>query len=149
MKDLFQHINELPLKIQEILNKYREADFSYELCGQMEAELNPLGYSFEWGLTGGPFNLKKETMNKEISLKELGSIFESATAWLIDGALYFAEINKDRGEIIYSVNGERETLDLITEIKEINDPTWGKSYEVFCHGINDSFILTPLFSETI
>jgi hypothetical protein len=58
-EDLFEDISVLPEEIQEILAKYNDDEFSYENCKSMEAELEPLGYVFSWGLSAEPFDLRK------------------------------------------------------------------------------------------
>lgn len=57
--DLFERYDLLPDDIQEILMKHAEADETYENCANLEAELKPLGYTFEWGLDAIPYNLRK------------------------------------------------------------------------------------------
>lgn len=57
--DLFQSIESLPVEVQEILERYDEEGDLYELCRNLLAELEPLGYTFEYGLDGIPFNLQK------------------------------------------------------------------------------------------
>ena len=58
--DLFKHYDLLPNTVMAIIEKYSENDTDpYKNCREMEAELKPLGYTFEWGLDGQPFNLQK------------------------------------------------------------------------------------------
>lgn len=59
-EDLFtNHLEELPQEVLEIINKYSSEDNTYEVCGNLLNELEPLGYSFEYGLDATPYNLKK------------------------------------------------------------------------------------------
>jgi hypothetical protein len=61
-RDLFQHYEELPLKVIRILDKFEKLEGEmdgYEICRQMDEELAPLGYEFDWELEGQPFNLRK------------------------------------------------------------------------------------------
>lgn len=60
-KDLFEHYEELPPEVLAIVQKFGEEDSEtdlYQQCRNLEEALNPLGYEFEWGLDGQPFNLK-------------------------------------------------------------------------------------------
>lgn len=145
-EDLFESISDLPQEIQDILAKYNDGDFTYENCQNLEAELKPFGYTFDYGLTAEPFNLRKIPM-KKISFEDLSKIFSYTNIFLVDGIPCFAGINKRFESIEYSTYEGREEIDLIKEIKLINDPTWGASIEIFSMGISDSFILTPLFAE--
>ncbi len=58
-KDLFEFTEELPANIVYVLHKYSFSDESYSTCEKLLAELEPLGYSFEYGLDAIPYNLKK------------------------------------------------------------------------------------------
>ena len=59
-KDLFLHQEELPADVKSVLDKYGiEGEATYETCGSMLAELEPLGYTFEYYLDAEPFNLRK------------------------------------------------------------------------------------------
>ena len=57
--DLFEDIDSLPENVQAVLAKYAGADESYTNAEEMLAELEPLGYTFEYGLDALPFNLTK------------------------------------------------------------------------------------------
>lgn len=57
--DLFEHYETLPNEVRVILDKYSTNDNSYENCRALKGELEPLGYTFEWGLSGEPYNLTK------------------------------------------------------------------------------------------
>jgi len=59
-KDLFQHIETLPLEVQNVLNEFEEKwDESYEMCRLMKERLEELGYTFEYYLDAIPYDLKK------------------------------------------------------------------------------------------
>ena len=58
-KDLFEFTEELPAIVTYVLHKYSFSDESYETCEKLLAELEPLGYSFEYGLDAVPYNLHK------------------------------------------------------------------------------------------
>lgn len=58
LQDLFEVPETLPKEVQDILEKYCQAD-TYEDLNNMLAELKPLGYTFEYYLDAIPFNLTK------------------------------------------------------------------------------------------
>ena len=60
-RDLFEHYEELPQEVNDVLEKYAEEDNTYEVNEKLLAELKPLGYTFEYGLDAVPFNLQKIT----------------------------------------------------------------------------------------
>lgn len=60
MKDLFEHYNELPKNVQEIIEQAGEIT-EYKHCEDLLNKLKPLGYTFEYGLDASPFNLHKTT----------------------------------------------------------------------------------------
>lgn len=55
--DLFARWNELPAEVQTILNSFQ--DNTYAECERLLKTLKPLGYTFQYGLDGEPFNLMK------------------------------------------------------------------------------------------
>jgi len=59
--DLFEDVEALPQEVRVICEKYShllaEDDGSYAICEAFLAELKPLGYAFEYGLEGEPFDL--------------------------------------------------------------------------------------------
>jgi len=67
--DLFNHYEDLPLKIKEIINVFNnEVDVTengYDLCKKLVSELEIHGYTCEYGLDAEPYNLQKlETTNE-------------------------------------------------------------------------------------
>ena len=56
--DLFDKYELLPKKIQKILEDFGECS-TYEQCDKLLALLNPLGYTFEYGLDATPYGLQK------------------------------------------------------------------------------------------
>lgn len=57
--DLFEHYETLPDEVRVIIEKHMTGENSWESCRALEAELEPLGYTFEWGLSGEPYDLRK------------------------------------------------------------------------------------------
>ncbi len=59
IRDLFEHLDELPTEIIDILEKYSEWDETYEVCENLKRELNNVGYTCEYYLDAIPYNLVK------------------------------------------------------------------------------------------
>lgn len=58
-KDLFNKIDTLPVKVQEVLNEFAEQwNDSYDMCADMCTRLDALGYTFDYYLDAIPFNLR-------------------------------------------------------------------------------------------
>lgn len=57
--DLFEHPELIPAEVQEVLNRYSEEDQTYDTCRAMLAEVEALGYTFDYYLDAVPFDLKK------------------------------------------------------------------------------------------
>jgi len=55
--DLFENYEMIPAKVQKVLNKHID-DEEYSDLEQMLSELQPLGYTFEYGLDAVPFALR-------------------------------------------------------------------------------------------
>lgn len=58
MKDLFNTPEQLPEDIQAILADLPD-NLTYSECEALKAKLEPLGYTFEYGLDCVPYDLKK------------------------------------------------------------------------------------------
>lgn len=59
--DLFEHYETLPQEVQDIINSYGD-EFGYDGCKEMLDRLEPLGYTFDWGLDGQPIDLKEMSL---------------------------------------------------------------------------------------
>ncbi len=57
--DLFDSYELLPKSIQKILLVYGAKDNTYKNCERLLKRLEPLGYTFDYGLDAVPFGLKK------------------------------------------------------------------------------------------
>jgi hypothetical protein len=59
--DLFEDYDDIPDNVQKILNKYEDAfeDGNYKDLEKAEKELNKIGYTFEYGLDGVAYDLRK------------------------------------------------------------------------------------------
>ncbi len=59
MKDLFEHYQELPQQVQHIILAFDNDGMTYDDCKTALAQLEPLGYTFEYGLDAVPYGLRK------------------------------------------------------------------------------------------
>lgn len=59
MKDLFDCPEKQPQEVKDILQTYECEDLDYSTCENMLADIENVGYTFEYDLEGQPFNLKK------------------------------------------------------------------------------------------
>lgn len=57
--DLFEHYNELPKEVKEIIDEFNENGYTYENCKILVERLEVVGYTCEYYLDAQPFNLKK------------------------------------------------------------------------------------------
>ena len=57
--DLFENYEALPEDVKVIMHSAHDGGNPYVQCEEMLAKLEPLGYEFEYGLCGEPFNLRK------------------------------------------------------------------------------------------
>lgn len=58
--DLFEHYDKIPDNVAAVIEKYDTHDsLSYEECAAMLSEVEKLGYTFEYGLDGIPYDLRK------------------------------------------------------------------------------------------
>lgn len=56
-QNLFEYYKELPENVNAIIASFDENKDSYKECERLLSELKPLGYCFEYELSGEPFNL--------------------------------------------------------------------------------------------
>lgn len=76
--DLFESISTLPRDVQDILASHdaREDDEPYTVCRELLEDLQPLGFTFEYGLDGEPFDLKEmSTTVQRITFVDSGQDF--------------------------------------------------------------------------
>ena len=61
MQDLFNSTILLPDNVRALVESFSNEENDYDLCLQLEAALEPLGYTFDWGLDAEPTNLRQVT----------------------------------------------------------------------------------------
>ena len=57
--DLFEHYDKQPSDLKAILAKYAESDETYTTCKSLLAEVEAIGFTFDYGLDAAPHNLRK------------------------------------------------------------------------------------------
>lgn len=57
--DLFEDYEDQPEEVSVILSKYEVEDNDYDILEQLLAELEEIGYTFEYGLDAEPYDLRK------------------------------------------------------------------------------------------
>lgn len=57
--DLFEDYEDQPQEVSAILSKYELEDNDYDVLEELLAELKEIGYTFEYGLDGEPYDLRK------------------------------------------------------------------------------------------
>jgi len=57
--DLFEDYEDQPEEVSAILSKYELEDNDYDVLEQLLSELKEIGYTFEYGLDGEPYDLRK------------------------------------------------------------------------------------------
>lgn len=57
--DLFEDYEDQPEEVSAILSNYELEDNDYDILEQLLAELEEVGYTFEYGLDGEPYDLRK------------------------------------------------------------------------------------------
>jgi hypothetical protein len=82
MVDLFDKFEDLPIEVQKILNSFNEdCDNTYTELERLLIELKPLGYTFNYGLDGEPYELRLLTEFDTWSVERIDKVFEY---WLDD-----------------------------------------------------------------
>lgn len=86
--DLFEHAELIPPHIKAIFEKYEEESMggaTYELNRKILAEIEPLGYTFEYGLDADPYELRKMETNTTERLKEAIEVLNRVKKDVLDG----------------------------------------------------------------
>lgn len=67
--DLFESYEDLPAEVNMVLDRYSLDELDYKQCESLLAEMESLGYTFEFGLDASPYGLKE--MNSPESTPKL------------------------------------------------------------------------------
>lgn len=57
MKDLFEHYDQLPKEVLEIISNFDHLNTNYNICSKLVKDLNKVGYMCQYGLDAIPFGL--------------------------------------------------------------------------------------------
>jgi hypothetical protein len=57
--DLFETPEKIPQKVNKILDKYREGDYTYTDCARLQSELQKVGFTIDYYLDAIPYNLRE------------------------------------------------------------------------------------------
>jgi hypothetical protein len=57
--DLFEHPEQLPIEVQNLLIEFSKGDQTYETCSNLLKALKPYGYTFKYYLDATPYDLQK------------------------------------------------------------------------------------------
>jgi hypothetical protein len=120
--DLFSTPELLPEQIKAILDSFDCETLSYQDCQSMLAQMEKLGYTFEFGLDAVPFNLRIsenqsiESMQSENDkvlnfIKEFQSKNDYNPKFLDQ---YNAKFNAEFNDFLNSGNFSQKTIDLFT-----------------------------------
>lgn len=126
--DLFAQYDTLPDDVRAVLDKYSvieaEEGFDYEILKKFIAELEPLGYTFDYYLDAEPYNLR------ELKMKDGGGVEKEA---ILSQDEFISEIHNRTVEV--DNNGKKRT----PQAKEY----WQKSLNRFLEG-HRSYIVEPI-----
>jgi len=78
-EDLFKFPELIPGTIQAIMDSADENEDLYKECGRMQDLMRPLGYTFNFGLDGEPYDLRKiseEEIKEELLQKEAKALLK-------------------------------------------------------------------------
>ncbi|HTB32668.1 MAG TPA: hypothetical protein VK808_11610 [Bacteroidia bacterium] len=67
IKDLFEFPEQWSAELAAILNRYDTDIQSYKECEKLLKELELLGYTFDYGLDGNPYDLRKITFKIRVA----------------------------------------------------------------------------------
>jgi hypothetical protein len=59
MQDLFETPEKIPQEVNKILDKYREGEYTYTELQKLQAELQKVGFTFDYYLDAIPYNLRE------------------------------------------------------------------------------------------
>lgn len=115
--DLFNHYEDLPLKIKEIIFSFNTIELStYKDCNELTSSLKLMGYTCQYDLDGNPYNLQKlETTNEtpeEMKTTE-NIVFEHENKQVIQKGNHFFTRVTENGESFES--GDFNTLERAKE----------------------------------
>lgn len=144
--DLFEHYDELPLKIKEIIHNFNTKSNTYETCKELVSELEIHGYTCEYGLDAEPHSLRKLEATNETPEDMNYNITEQGDNFFINGIEIPNEIFEQEKTDFKIVDRENFIDDLINWISECknSDRDLMKSDLKDLIKIDDEFILSSI-----
>ena len=136
--DLFEHYELIPPHVKKVLDKYNEGleDGDYKTLEKAKNELESIGYTFDYDLGGGAFNLRKmeegDSMNpmadggKTATIDELSSMSFRNNYDDYEMVVISKELDKDGGKMVkdrFMVSAHD-----IDEAKKIATDLWKKQF---------------------
>jgi hypothetical protein len=80
--DLFNHQEELPQKVKDVLKEFEDCEFTYDSCAQLVSALNEVGYTCDYYLDAEPYHLRKIIKAGDTyTYKELGLYHEDVNCY--------------------------------------------------------------------
>jgi len=124
-EDLFENYDELPVNIQDVLSSYQDEDGDYADLEEMQKELKPLGYTFDYGLDAVPFNLRKiDKMAKGGVVKSIDKVRANLgeETFKYIGSLNKTELEKQLYNLRHELNRIKENKD--SRYYKLKDEEW-------------------------
>jgi hypothetical protein len=89
--DLFEDYDDQPQEVQVILANYDMEDNDYETLQNLKSELEPIGYTFDFGLDAEPYDLRKIGEKGKSEFYAKGGKVRWQDVYVGDNALVIAE----------------------------------------------------------
>lgn len=98
--DLFEDYENIPCKVQKILDKYEEGfmDGDYDILGKAKSELEDIGYTFEYYLDGQAYDLRKIGQVGKVEYAQKHGIGLMKSGGILNAENYSSEIKKPIGK---------------------------------------------------
>jgi len=146
MKDLFEHLEQLPLELTHTINRVEDNHngATKDFCEELVIELNKIGYTCDYGLDFQPYNLQKLETTNETPEEMNYNITEQGDNFFINGIEIPNEIFDEEKVEFKIVEREIFIDDLIDWISECktSDKQLMKDDLKMLMQINDEFILS-------
>lgn len=117
-KDLFQHYDLMPENLSKICEKWSEKEInhglSYKDCEEFLKECELIGFTFEFGLSSEPYNLRKMTIEERL----LHHLHHIPTENLTDEIIEGLKERKDKlTDLIISLDATGEYEEIVQQLE--------------------------------
>jgi hypothetical protein len=99
--DLFEHYDKLPKNVTDILDRYAEEDNTYPILEDLQAELEAVGYTFDYGLDAEPYNLRK-IAKKGTNTNKVKKASNTVSKKEKEVYNYYVEQTEDAPSVVYA-----------------------------------------------